>query len=510
MEAHRLGAGARLSLVWQAGIPERPPIDTVDHVASYARSLVEALTLAGYQPLRIDVSMRAQPPRVVEIDVHGDVPRLDQASFARFASMAIAACNLWAALDADAEIRLRPRLRPSEAALVSAETRPAVSEPLLPHPALALAAPPAAPTKKAELVRATPAPAAAATVPAGATPPVLSTHSPLPPLPGQREGFFPGGEDRSPHPQPDRHQTGPVEPDKPRLATRVLLALLFGGLLGLFGLPRLTPQFGPQAQAPAAQPPVTQAPLPTQARPSSAPQPTLAPTPPPAPTPVPTQPAPPTPAPRPTQPPQSTPDVAAPAESAQSRVLFAERFVSPLDGWPHDPNGTAWFGDGSYQLMVREPGRFVAIGTPLPGPVGDVTMSARFRKTGGPPGGGYGLVVRSQGGALDGDNQLGTYIVLEASDRGEIGVWQRDESRWLDIVPWTHSSAVRVGREANELSVSTQTNRVVFVVNGVEVVNMTHASMPAQGGVGIFVGGDMNEVSLEWLIVETPGTLIAR
>ena len=45
-----------------------------------------------------------------------------------------------------------------------------------------------------------------------------------------------------------------------------------------------------------------------------------------------------------------------------------------------------------------------------------------------------------------------------------------------------------------------------FVVNGVEVANDTYTAIPAEGGVGVFVGGDLNQVSLEWLIVEAPET----
>ena len=49
-----------------------------------------------------------------------------------------------------------------------------------------------------------------------------------------------------------------------------------------------------------------------------------------------------------------------------------------------------------------------------------------------------------------------------------------------------------------------------YQVNGVEVANMTHGSLPSEGGVGVFVGGDLNEVRLEWLIVETPDALVAH
>ena len=52
-------------------------------------------------------------------------------------------------------------------------------------------------------------------------------------------------------------------------------------------------------------------------------------------------------------------------------------------------------------------------------------------------------------------------------------------------------------------------NRLRFVVNGVEVANMTRNDLPPEGGVGVFVGGDMNEVNLEWLIVEAMGPFVA-
>jgi hypothetical protein len=42
------------------------------------------------------------------------------------------------------------------------------------------------------------------------------------------------------------------------------------------------------------------------------------------------------------------------------------------------------------------------------------------------------------------------------------------------------------------------------------VANFRHDGLPPEGGVGIFVGGDLNEVSLEWLIVEAPDALVAR
>src|SRR5712692_9968956 len=61
-----------------------------------------------------------------------------------------------------------------------------------------------------------------------------------------------------------------------------------------------------------------------------------------------------------------------------------------------------------------------------------------FRKVGGPSSGGYGLIVRDQTvPPLDGLRQNGRFYVLEASDRGEIGIWRRDDDQWVDLLAWS-------------------------------------------------------------------------
>ena len=39
-------------------------------------------------------------------------------------------------------------------------------------------------------------------------------------------------------------------------------------------------------------------------------------------------------------------------------------------------------------------------------------------------------------------------------------------------------------------------------VNGEAVADLTYDGIGPQGGVGLFVGGDLNEVVLEWLRIE--------
>jgi len=200
---------------------------------------------------------------------------------------------------------------------------------------------------------------------------------------------------------------------------------------------------------------------------------------------------------------QPTPD-AQPALEAPRRVVLDERFADNARGWPNDPQSTAWLGDGGYRLFARQPGQFVAIGVPTAPRLGELTMTGTFRKVGGPAGGGYGLIVRDQADEpRNGVNQRGRYYVLEVGDRGELGVWRRDGERWVDLLTWTPSQVVRPGNQPNELTVRASGDRLVFVVNGVEVTSQVDATL-ATGTVGVFVGGDGNQVLLQQVVLESP------
>src|SRR3712207_7482090 len=64
------------------------------------------------------------------------------------------------------------------------------------------------------------------------------------------------------------------------------------------------------------------------------------------------------------------------------------------------------------------------------------------------------------------------------------------------ILPWTRSDAVRPGGETNELAVRAVGARLTFTVNGVEVAAVEDAT-PAEGRVGLFVGGRSEEHTSE-------------
>ena len=173
-------------------------------------------------------------------------------------------------------------------------------------------------------------------------------------------------------------------------------------------------------------------------------------------------------------------------------------------GWRSDPAGPVSLNGAQYRMTVQLPTRFVAVAAPVVGTYADVIVSATFHKIGGPPGGGYGVIVRDQTPETrDGLDQSGRFYVAEAGDLGEIGVWRREDDHWVDLVPWTHSEVVHVGGTTNELTLRAEGQRLTFLVNGIQQASVRDPALPA-GGVGVFIGGDFNQVVLDRFTVQLP------
>src|SRR5262249_18578456 len=206
-----------------------------------------------------------------------------------------------------------------------------------------------------------------------------------------------------------------------------------------------------------------------------------------------------------TQPTAVSTAVATVASAAASRTLLDESFASNANNWPNNPQGTAWLTGGTYRIAPRQASQFVAIGAPAVGEIlQDVVVNATFRKVGGPAGGGYGIIVRDQGPwPRDGNNQQGRYYVLEAGDKGEIGIWRREGDHWVDLLPWQRSDAVHPGNQPNDLTVRAIGDRLSLSVNGTEV-GVRNDSTLSVGNVGIFVGGDGNQVAVDQFNIRTP------
>ena len=82
-------------------------------------------------------------------------------------------------------------------------------------------------------------------------------------------------------------------------------------------------------------------------------------------------------------------------------------------------------------------------------------------------------------------------------------MWRRDGERWVDLVPWTRSPSVRQGGSPNEISVRIAGTQLLLSINGIEVARVDDDVL-AHGGVGVFAGGDNNEVALDRFTVQVP------
>jgi hypothetical protein len=191
-------------------------------------------------------------------------------------------------------------------------------------------------------------------------------------------------------------------------------------------------------------------------------------------------------------------------EQPAAATLFNERFSSNDANWPSSPQGLGQFTSGSYRMATRRIGESAAIDAPFAQVPADVQVTADFQKLGGPDGGGYGIIVRDQQhGARDGSSQDGSYYVLEAGDKGEVGIWRRDGDHWVDLVPWQHADAVRPGSASNELTVRAVGSALSLLVNGTQVATRADSTL-ASGQVGLFVGGDGNQVAITRFTVQNP------
>jgi len=115
---------------------------------------------------------------------------------------------------------------------------------------------------------------------------------------------------------------------------------------------------------------------------------------------------------------------------------------------------------------------------------------------------GFGVIVRDQGAETrDGLSQSGRFYVLKVGDRSDLDAWRREDDRWADLLPLTHSCAVRRGRAQNQLTVLAHGERLSLLVNGVQVAGVSDPA-PVAGRIGLFVHGDYSHVLIERIVVQ--------
>ena len=82
-------------------------------------------------------------------------------------------------------------------------------------------------------------------------------------------------------------------------------------------------------------------------------------------------------------------------------------------------------------------------------------------------------------------------------------MWRRDGSQWVDLLPWQPNEAVKPDTASNNLSVRAVGNTLTMIVNGIPVATKTDDTF-SSGRVGLFVGGDGNQVAVDRFSIQTP------
>ena len=166
----------------------------------------------------------------------------------------------------------------------------------------------------------------------------------------------------------------------------------------------------------------------------------------------------------------------------------------------------ATWSDGAYRLQAREVASYVAIAAPNDPVPPNVLVSATLRKTGGPPGGGYGLIVRNQSPEVPRRQQPGASTPTSP----KLATWASSASGGARATTGSTSCPGRARRPYARAA----RQRVHRPHQWPAPVSIDHQRRPKWRGstmtsspmvaVGVFAGGDNNEVALDRFTVQVP------
>jgi len=164
---------------------------------------------------------------------------------------------------------------------------------------------------------------------------------------------------------------------------------------------------------------------------------------------------------------------------------------------PHDMNLVS----GRYVIDHRQDGDISAYST-IAAPVGaqgDFGIAVELEKISGTDDFGYGVVFGRQN-----DQNYHQFLV---SGTGRFMLSERFEGKWVGIVPWSASGAVRKGNAKNQFRVERVGERVLLFVNGVLVAVFPFPD-PIPPGIGFVAYGRM-KIAADDLLVLGPGGVSA-
>jgi hypothetical protein len=162
-----------------------------------------------------------------------------------------------------------------------------------------------------------------------------------------------------------------------------------------------------------------------------------------------------------------------------NEVLFQDYFRSPRE-WPTPPDGFHAVRDG--KLLIAPALNLAYLTSVHPNGRSLVDMDACVDVAlvrGGTQ------MVHTYGGLAFWIRSRNDYYLIVIGPSGTFAVERWFSNRYLTIVPFTTSTAVKSGpNQVNRLRVTTRGNAAVLYINGIQVANMTGQPPPGGGDVG--------------------------
>jgi len=169
------------------------------------------------------------------------------------------------------------------------------------------------------------------------------------------------------------------------------------------------------------------------------------------------------------------------AVSTTHRILYSDDFSDSNSGFAtksSDPDAASLgYKNGEYQITVLQKNR--AISSYLTRSFSNFELEVEATEEGGPNDNDYGVIFRHS------DN--GKYYRFKISGEGNYGFDKLEDGKWSDIIPWTRSTAINIGRATNFIKAECNGNKFTFYVNGIKLGDCTDNSY-ASGNIGLEAG----------------------
>jgi len=159
-------------------------------------------------------------------------------------------------------------------------------------------------------------------------------------------------------------------------------------------------------------------------------------------------------------------------------LLLSDDFSDIESGWSKkssNPNKSSLgYKNGEYHITVFQ--KDTATSSWLARSFSDFIIEVEATLESGPNNNDYGVIFRR----LDEDN----YYRFKISGEGEYGFDKLQDAKWIDIIPWTQSAAIKAGRATNLIKVECNRDKFTFYVNGNKLGYCTDNSF-ASGSIGL-------------------------